>query len=119
MDFESELCKDLSDMINTTSAHIKSHKNKTIQVAGLREQLNAAITEEEELGTKVRNLTANIQKMRTTCTGYLPLDCCQVCNWVSHIWMLVQSLDTRLVSIYIIIADSFLFRPIPFIFTVV
>ena len=68
-DFECELCNDLSDMINTTSTHIRSHKNKTIQVAGLREQLNTAITEEEELGTKVRNLSANIQKMRMTCTG--------------------------------------------------
>ena len=98
-EFESELCKDLSDMINTTSAHIRSHKNKTIQVKGLRGQLDTAIAEEEELGTKVRNLTANIQKMRTTCTGFLPLDCCQVIMsltymdvWTHRIIWLIQFL---------------------------
>ena len=91
LDSESELCKDLSDMINTTSAHIRSHKNKTIEVAGLREQLNTAITEEEELGTKVRNLTTNIQKMRMTCTGFLPMDCCQVYNFESHTYVGIYS----------------------------
>lgn len=80
-DFENAPCKeDLNSKITTTSERKRSLREKRGEIEGLRGQLSIAIREGNVLENRVKNLTAEIEEMEATCPGFLPLDCCQVCE---------------------------------------
>ena len=80
-DFENDPCKEeLNTLLTNTSESKHILKYKTKKIESYRSILEVETEEAEALKNEIQNLTAEIQEMEATCTGFLPLDCCQVCE---------------------------------------
>ena len=80
-DFEIDPCKEeLNTLLTNTSERKHILKSKRIQIDSYIRILDVETEEAEALENEIQNLTAEIQEMEATCPGFLPLDCCQVCE---------------------------------------
>ena len=78
---ESDPCnEELNTLLTNTSERKHILKTKRIQIDSYIRILEVETEEAEALENEIQNLTAKIQEMEATCPGFLPLDCCQVCE---------------------------------------
>ena len=80
-DFENDPCKEeLNTLLTNTSERMHILTTTKIQIKSHKSILEVETEEAEVLENGVKNLMAKIQDMEATCPGFLPLDCCQVCE---------------------------------------
>ena len=76
--FETELCKNLSMMLTTTSERMDSLKKANVEIAELQGELKTATDMAAALENEVQYMEGQIQDIQETCTDFVPQDCCQV-----------------------------------------
>ena len=77
--FENDPCKeDLNTLITTTFERKRRLKETESSIEVETRWLNEYLEEAAGLRNEVQNLTAQIEEMEGTCTGFVPQDCCQV-----------------------------------------
>ena len=81
---ENDPCKeDLNTLITTTFERKRRLKETESSIEVETRWLNEYLEEATGLRNEVQNLTAQIEEMEGTYTGFLPQDCCQVIISVS------------------------------------
>ena len=94
-DFENESCKEeLGTKIATTLDHKSSLKDKKVRIKWSRRDIMTATAEvealekeAETLENEVQSLTTQLQEIKATCTDFIPLDCCQVHELYTFMWI--------------------------------